>query len=98
VSKWRQPTDRPNKSVHHFTGDTYGKTQNNSTPYQQELDPIAVFSCCILHMLSLLVEKTNRYYHQYLDTLDDGPSPLTDVTESEMFLFLALIIQMRHDI
>jgi hypothetical protein len=47
-------------------------------------------------MLSLLVEETNRYYQQYLDVLDDGPSPLHDVTESEMFLFLVIIVQMRH--
>jgi hypothetical protein len=49
-------------------------------------------------MLSLLVEETNRYYQQYLEVLDDGPSPLPDVTESEMFLFLAIIIQMGHNV
>jgi hypothetical protein len=49
-------------------------------------------------MLSLLVEETNRYYKQYLDVLDDGPSPLPDVTESEMFLFLVIIVQMRYDV
>jgi hypothetical protein len=49
-----------------------------------------------LHLLSLLVEETNRYYQQYLVVLDDGPSPLPDVTESEMFLFLVIIVQMRH--
>lgn len=32
-----------------------------------------------------------------LDFLDDGPSPVLDVTESEMFLFPAVIIQMGHD-
>jgi hypothetical protein len=49
-------------------------------------------------MLSLLVEETDRYYRQYLDILDDGPSPLPDVTESEMFLFLMMIVQIRHDV
>lgn len=42
----------------------------------------------------LLVEETNRYYSRFLDSLDDGPSPLPDVTDSEMFLFLR--IQMGH--
>jgi hypothetical protein len=37
-------------------------------------------------VITLLVEKTNSYYRQYLDTLDDGPSPLPDVTETEMFV------------
>jgi hypothetical protein len=48
-------------------------------------------------MLSLLVEETSRYYQQYVDVLDDGPSPLP-VTESEIFLFLVIIVQMRHDV
>jgi hypothetical protein len=48
-------------------------------------------------IIHLLVVETNRYYHQYLDRLDDGPSR-PDVTNSEMFLFLGIIIQMGHDI
>jgi hypothetical protein len=50
------------------------------------------------HVITLLVEETNRYYHQYLSTLDDGPSPQPDVTESEIFLFQAISVQMGHDI
>jgi len=33
------------------------------------------------------VVETNRYYHDYIDRLDDGPSPEPDVTEAEMFVF-----------
>ena len=40
--------------------------------------------------------ETNRYYHDHLDRLDEGPSPLPDVTEAEMLMFLALTIQMGH--
>ena len=42
--------------------------------------------------------KTNRCYHDYLDRLDDGLSPDPDVTEAEMFVFLALSIQMEHGV
>jgi hypothetical protein len=42
------------------------------------------------------VEDSNRYYYQYLDSLEDRPSSLPDVTDSEMFLFLGIIIQMGH--
>jgi hypothetical protein len=35
----------------------------------------------------LLVVETNRYY-DHLDRLDEGPSPLPDVTEAEMLVFL----------
>jgi hypothetical protein len=34
--------------------------------------------------------ETNRYYHQFSDSFDDGPSPQREVTEAEMFTFLAL--------
>jgi hypothetical protein len=49
----------------------------------------------------LSVEQTNLYYRQYFDTQDDddaSSSPLPDMTLAEMYLFLALIIQMGHDI
>jgi len=44
------------------------------------------------------VVETNCYYHDYIHRLDDGPSPEPDVTEAEMFLFLALTIQMGHGV
>ena len=42
--------------------------------------------------------ETNSYYHDYIDRLDDGPSPELDVTEAEMFVFLALTVQMGHGV
>jgi len=44
------------------------------------------------------VVETNRYYHDYIHSLDDGPSPEPDVTEAKMFVFLALTIQMGHGV
>jgi len=49
-------------------------------------------------IVTLLVVETNRYYHQFLDSFEDGPSPQHDVTEAEMFLFLALTLQMGHTV
>jgi len=43
------------------------------------------------------VVETNRYYHDYIDRLDDGPSPEPNVTEAEMFV-LTLTVQMGHGI
>ena len=51
-----------------------------------------------MHVIDLLVTETNRYYHQYLDRRDETPNPLPDITKSEMFLFLAIIVQMGHAI
>jgi hypothetical protein len=51
-----------------------------------------------LEIIHLLVVETNRYYHQYLDTLDKGQSVLPDMTVQEMCSFLAIILQMGHDL
>ena len=42
--------------------------------------------------------ETKRYYQDYIERLDNGPSPEPDVIEAEMFVFLALTIQMGHGI
>ena len=42
--------------------------------------------------------ETNCYCHDYIDILDNGPSPEPDVTEADMFMFLALTIQMGHGV
>jgi hypothetical protein len=44
--------------------------------------------------ISLLVVETDRYYHCYLDSLDDEPSLIPDVTEAEIFVFLAKTTQV----
>jgi hypothetical protein len=50
-------------------------------------------------VIPVLVQETNQDYHQYFDKQNKGQSlPLPDIMTSEMFLFLALIIQMGHDI
>ena len=42
--------------------------------------------------------ETNCYYQDYIDRLDDGPSPEPDVNEAKMFVFLALTMQMGHGV
>ena len=41
--------------------------------------------------------ETNCYYHQFLDNFEDR-SPQREVTEAEMFSFLALTLQMEHTV
>jgi hypothetical protein len=50
----------------------------------------------MLQKLSVLVVEANCYYHDYIDRLHDGLSPEPEVTEAEMFVFLALTIQLGH--
>jgi hypothetical protein len=57
-----------------------------------------VFSFHILQKLSLLLVEANCYYHNYIDRLHGGLSPEPEVTETEMFVFLVLTIQMGHGV
>jgi len=42
--------------------------------------------------------ENNHYYQDYIDRLGEGTSPEPDVSEAEMFVFLALTIQMGHGV
>ena len=42
--------------------------------------------------------ETKHYYQDYIDRLDDGTTPEPEFTEAEMFVFLALTIQMGHGV
>jgi hypothetical protein len=53
-----------------------------------------MFSSCISAAVFCFVGGGDQ---QYLDYLHDRPSPVSDVTDSEMFLFLPVVIQMGHD-
>jgi hypothetical protein len=47
--------------------------------------------------MQLSAEEKNRYYHQYLDALDEECSPLPDMTIQEMYLPPSVIVPMGHD-
>jgi len=48
--------------------------------------------------ISLLIEGINWYHQHYSDTLNKWPFPVCDNTESEMLLFLVIIIPLQQDI
>jgi hypothetical protein len=59
---------------------------------------LTIFFLYFAEIITLLLVQANCYYHNYRDRLDDGPSPQPDVTEAEMFVFVALTIQMGHGV
>ncbi|PNF24699.1 hypothetical protein B7P43_G17356 [Cryptotermes secundus] len=75
-----------------------GLNINEAPHINKDSTPFCVFMLYFAGIIHLLVEETNRYYHQYIDRLQDGPSPRPDVANSKMFLFLGIIIQIGHDI
>ena len=88
----------PQSSVAHtYTGGSRGK-DNEASHTNDGSSPLSVFLLYFAEIITLLVVETNRYYHDYLDRYDDGPSPDPEVNEAEMFLFLALTIQMGHGV
>jgi len=49
-----------------------------------------VFMLNFTEIVTLLVVETNTYYHWCMDSLDTGPSPQPDVSDTEMIVFLAM--------
>jgi hypothetical protein len=59
--------------------------------------PLSIFMLYFLEIIQLLLEPTNRYYWQYLETLNKRQFPLLCMILQEMFLFLAITLQLEHD-
>jgi hypothetical protein len=65
------------RGVHDFTGIKYNEAPHINKNSSPQSAAVFLFS----EAIKLLVAETNRYYHQHLDTLDEVPSPIPDVTE-----------------
>lgn len=60
-------------------------------PYITEDSTPASIFMLYSEMILLLMEENQINYDQCLDTLDEGQSPLPDMTVQEMYLFLAIM-------
>lgn len=86
----------PRKSaVHNYIGGPRGK-KIEVLCTNETSSPLSVFLLHFAEIITLLIEKINQYHHYYLDTLDDDFFPALDITEAEMFAFLAITIQTGH--
>ena len=96
-SQWTLPPKPRRRVVHTFIGAPNGKTSEAAhiTPKSTPLSLLLLF---FSEIITLLVVETNRYYHQFLVNFDDGPSPQREVTEAEVFAFLALTLQRGHTV
>ena len=95
--QWTLPHYPQRRVVHTFTGAPIGKS-SEAAHITRESTPLSVLLLFFAEIITLLVVETNRYYHKYLDNNDEGLPPQRDVTEGEMFVFLALTLQMGHTI
>jgi hypothetical protein len=94
--QWKWPSAFQRSVAHTFTGSPRGKRSSEASRLDDSSSPLSVFLLYFAEIVTLLVVESNRYYHDHLDRHDEGPSPLPDVTESEMLVFLAIKIQMGH--
>jgi len=83
--------------VHTFLGASKGKS-SEAVHITKESTPLSVLLLFFAEIITVLVVVTNRYYDQFLQSSDDGTSPQCEVTEAEMFAFLALTLLMGHSI
>ena len=81
--------------MHTFIGAPKGKS-SEAAHITSASTPLSVLLLFFAEIITLLVVETNRYYQQFLDSSDEGPPPQHEVTEAEMFAFLAMTLQMGH--
>lgn len=75
-----------------------GKKQNEAQHINNDLSPLSIFTLYFTSVTDVLVLETIRHYHQHLDRRDRTPSPLPGITNSKMFLFQTITVQIGHDI
>jgi hypothetical protein len=95
-SSWEPPQHYGRRSVNNFSCGAVGIKLSEAPHVNKDSTPLCIFMLYFSEIIHLLVGETNQYCLQYLNKLEDGPSPLLDVTDSEMFLFLGIIGQMGH--
>jgi len=83
--------------VHNFIGAPNGKS-SEAAHITPESTPLSVLLLFFAENITLLVVETNRYYRQFVDNFEDGPSPQREVKGAEMFSFLALTLRMGHTV
>ena len=96
--QWTCPSCLQSSVAHTYTGGPRGKKDNEASHINDSSSSLGAFLLYFAEIIALLVVETNCYYHDYIDRLDNVPSPEPDITEAKMSVFLALTIQMGHGV
>ena len=94
----RRGTDSAN--IHDFTGLPNGIKQSAAPNISHESSPFTIFFLSFRQIFAILLRETNRYFHQYVASLDEAGKTAqqpADVTMEELYRFFAIIIQVGHD-
>jgi len=93
---WGPPQGR-NTNIHPFVRPAKGVQKSEAPHINRDSSPLSVLMLFFTEIFHLLVEQT-VYYQQYLDG-EAGPSRrLPDITLPDMKTFVALALQMGHEL
>ena len=84
-SQWTLPPHLQKTEVHTFMGGPGGKNDSETSHINNSSTALSVFMLYFTETVTLPVVESNRYYHRCMDSLDNGSSPQTDVTETKIF-------------
>jgi len=94
---WGPPQGR-NTNIHRFVGPPKGVIQSEASHINKDSSPLSVLMLFFTEIFHLLVEQTNLYYRQHLDRQARHSPLLPDITLSDMMTFIALALQMGHNL
>ena len=85
-------------NIHPFVGPAKGVKKCEAPHINKDSSPLSVLMMFSTEIFHLLVEQTNMYYQQHLYR-QAGPScRLPDVMLPDMMTFVALAVQMGHEL
>jgi len=92
------PPQGRNTNIHPFVSPAKGVKKREAPHINTDSSPLSVLMLFFTEIFHLLVKQTNVYYQQHLDR-QAGPSHLLpDITVPDMKTFVALALQMAHEL
>ena len=98
VMFWTRRAD-DSSNVFDFTGPPSGVNRSAAPDINAESSPLSIFMLFFRQIFQLILEETNRYFHQYTASKNTASTSAQspDITIGEIYIFFAIIIQMGHD-
>ena len=87
-----------NTNIHPFVSPAKGVKKSAAPHINKDSSPLSVLLMFFTEIFHLLVEQTNVYYQQHLNRQAGPSSRLPDITLPDMMTFVALALQMEHEL
>ena len=99
MEEYYHPEDglKEGTNVHSFVGPAKGAKKSEAPHINKDSSPLSMLMF-FTEIFYLLVEQTNVYYQQHLDRQAAPSRQLPDITLPDMLTFIALALQMGHEL